>query len=502
MNATRVLIFAAMILLGAARVEAETRPQISIGSKAFTESVILAEAAAQLARTTGATVTAKHQLGGTRILYNALVRGQIDAYPEYTGTIRQEIFAGKNLRNEDDIRKALAEVGIEMTPSLGFNNTYAIGLPEAKARQLGIATISDLRNHPELRLGFSNEFMDRGDGWPGLQKRYNLPQTDVRGMDHDLAYRALQGGSIDATDLYSTDAEIRYYHLKVLDDDLHYFPEYRAVYLYRSDLRQRAPKVVEALEALAGKIDERQMVEMNARVKLDRVPEAQVAADFLKQAFGVQTGGRGPSLWERLRQRTAEHLFMVVVSLALAIVVAIPLGIVAAKHERFGQVILGIVAAIYTIPSLALLVFMIPLLGIGRWPAIAALFLYSLLPIVRNTQAGLRSIPAAIRESAEVLGLPARTRLLRVELPMASSAILAGIKTSAVINVGTATLGALIGAGGYGQPILTGIRLDNIGLILEGAVPAALLALLVQGAFELAERRLVPAGLRLKTQGI
>ena len=150
---------------------------------------------------------------------------------------------------------------------------------------------------------------------------------------------------------------------------------------------------------------------------------------------------------------------------------------------------------IQTIPSLALLVFMIPWLGIGPSPALVALFLYSLLPIVRNTATGLRDIPASLRESAEALGLPPRARLLRIELPMASRAILAGIKTAAVINVGTATIGALIGAGGFGQPILTGIRRDDVFMILtEGAIPAAVLALAVQGAFDLAERFLVPRG--------
>ena len=158
--------------------------------------------------------------------------------------------------------------------------------------------------------------------------------------------------------------------------------------------------------------------------------------------------------------------------------------------------ILGTVGVIQTLPALALLVFMIPLLGIGGPPAVVALFLYSLLPIVRNTHAGLAGIDEPLRRSALALGLSPAARLRHIELPLAAPVILAGIKTSAVINIGTATLGALIGAGGYGQPILTGIRLDDVGLILEGAVPAALLALAVQGGFELAERRLIPRGLR------
>ena len=157
---------------------------------------------------------------------------------------------------------------------------------------------------------------------------------------------------------------------------------------------------------------------------------------------------------------------------------------------------LGAVGLIQTVPSLALLVFMIPLLGIGAGPAIAALFLYSLLPIVRSTHAGLTGISPQLRESAEALGLPPGATLRLVELPLASRSILSGVQTAAVINVGTATLGALIGAGGYGQSILTGIRLADTRIILEGAVPAALLALLVQGLFELLERALVPKGLR------
>ena len=178
-------------------------------------------------------------------------------------------------------------------------------------------------------------------------------------------------------------------------------------------------------------------------------------------------------------------------SLGAAILIAIPLGVLAYLRPRLGEVVLAVTCIVQTIPALALLVFLIPWLGIGAKPAIAALFLYSLLPIVRNTHAGLRNLPADVRESAIALGLPTAARLRLVELPLAAPSILAGIKTAAVINVGTATLGALIGAGGYGEPILTGIRLDDMGLILEGAVPAAILALLVQGAFELAERAVV-----------
>jgi len=472
---------------------------IQVGSKKFTESVILGEILAHLVSEAGTPASHRRELGGTRVLWNALLSGEIDAYVEYTGTLTEEILAGQEFRDEDAMRVALNRQGIGMSQPLGFNNTYAIGMREAVAAELGVKTISGLLDYPDLHFGFTNEFMDRGDGWPGLRDHYRLPQSEVRGIDHDLAYRGLEGGSIQAMDLYSTDAEIAYYGLRILEDDLGYFPEYRPVILYRQALARSQPDAVAAMLRLAGRLSESAMVAMNARARLDRVPETRVAADFLAEAFDLAVQADVETRIERLARNTRQHLFLVVVSLLLAIVVAVPMGVAAAKGPRLGQAILGGVGVLQTIPSLALLVFMIPLLGIGAPPALAALFLYSLLPIVRNTHAGLTGIPEPIRESALALGLAPVARLRSIELPMASPAILAGIKTSAVINVGTATLGALIGAGGFGQPILTGIRLDDLGLILEGAVPAAGLALVVQGIFDGLERVIVPRGMRLSS---
>lgn len=471
--------------------------EVKIGSKAFTESVILGEMAAHLIKDSAIRSAHRRELGGTRVLWDALLKGDIDIYPEYTGTISEEILAGSGVHGEDAIRKALAAQGVRMTSPLGFKDNYALGMKRETCKRLNIRRISDLRDHPELTLGFSNEFMDRADGWPGLRARYGLPQKKVSGLDHNLAYRGLESGSIHVTDLYTTDAEIDYYGLSVLEDDLHYFPVYKAVFLFRADLEKRAFQAITALKKLEGRISEADMIKMNEAAKVEKVAETKIAADFLAERLSVKVGGRAETVIERIGRHTKEHLYLVSISLLAAILISVPLGIVAERKPVLGSAILGLVGVIQTIPSLALLVFMIPLLGIGGPPALVALFLYSLLPIVRNTYTGLRSIPPAIRESAEALGLPPFARLRLVELPMASREILAGIKTSAVINVGTATLGALIGAGGYGQPILTGIRLDDVGLILQGAMPAAMLALLVQGAFRLAETVVVPKGLRL-----
>jgi osmoprotectant transport system permease protein len=249
---------------------------------------------------------------------------------------------------------------------------------------------------------------------------------------------------------------------------------------------------------LQGVISEDAMREMNARATLDGTPETQVAAEFLKEKLGVQVEYHVETIVERIAARTLEHLLLVTAGLWIGVFVAVPLGILAARKAWLGHVILAVVGAVQTVPALALLVLLVIWLGLGALPAIVALFCYSLLPIVRNTYTGLRDIPTTIRESAEALGLSPFARLYLIELPLASRAILAGVKTAAVITVGNATLGGLIGAGGYGLTIVIGLNKGNVPLLLEGAIPAVVLALVVQGLFEGAERLLVPKGLRLQ----
>ncbi|MCP4040233.1 MAG: amino acid ABC transporter permease, partial [bacterium] len=360
---------------------------LKVGSKSFTESVVLGELLRIRAGSEGIRVEHRRELGGSRILFEALRRGEIDAYPEYSGTLIFELLGHKGERpmSPEQIEIALGKLGLAASAPLGFENTYAIGIAKERARALALESISDLQGHPDLRFGFSNEFMERRDGWPGLAAAYDLPQTWVRGMDHDLAYRALESGDIDAIDLYSTDADIRYYDLAVLKDDRKYFPEYLALVLYRLDLQQRAPKFVAALRSLSGNIDAEAMIAMNAAVKLERKSESEAAGEFL----GVRTSLERESRAQRVLARALEHIALVGVSLFAAIIVAIPLGIAGARHRRLGVGILAVSGALQTLPSLALFVFMIPIFGIGATPAAVALFLYSLLPIVRNTHAGL-----------------------------------------------------------------------------------------------------------------
>lgn len=471
--------------------------KVVLGSKTFTESRIISHIVEKLVeRETDTDVVLRSGLGGTRVLWSALERGEIDLYPEYTGTLSHEILNDKKIEGFEKLRQLVRKKGYDMTESLGFSNTYALGMKEQKAEKLGIRDISDLKGHSELKFGLSNEFMDREDGWPGLREFYTLPDVETKGLKHELAYQGLKSEAIDVIDLYRTDAEIQKYDIRVLRDDRDYFPAYKAVVIYRKKLDKSAPEVLRALEKLYGRISERRMRAMNAQVKIDGLSPEKVASKFLTDKFDFSTATESNGLVTRLIWRTFEHMMLVLVSLGAAIALAIPLGILAAKVRFLEQTVLGLVGILQTIPSLALLVFMIPLLGLGYWPAVAALFVYSLLPIVRTTHSGFKEISQQIRESARAIGLSRIQRMRMIELPLAARSILAGIKTSAVINIGTATLGALIGAGGYGQPILTGIRLDDMSLILEGAIPAAGLALVAQGLFELIEWRVVPDGLR------
>ncbi len=477
---------AALLLLFSVAAQAET---LRVGSKRFTESYILGEI---LVRTAGQAVH-RPGLGNTGIVFAALKAGSIDLYPEYTGTIAKEILKLEGKGGIEELNRALAPLGFGVAVPLGFHNGYALAMREERAQALGIRSLSDLARHPALKLGLSQEFIGRADGWPGLKAAYRLPHATPSGLDHGLAYEAIAAGRIDVMDIYTTDAKIERFNLRALEDDRKFFPRYDAVLLYRLELPRRFPEAWAKLRKLEGRIDERLMIRLNAAAELQGKSFAEAAAlldsdsgdirqkrrDFLATLFG-------PDFW----RLTGEHLLLVFVSLAASIAVGVPLGILSHKVKAVTQVVLGVVGVIQTIPSLALFAFLIALLGtIGTVPALIALFLYALLPIVRNTFAGLEGIGKGMRQAALALGLAPGERLRRIEIPLALPSILAGIKTSAVINVGTATIAAFVGAGGYGERIVSGLALNDNATLLAGAIPAAALALIVQGLFELGERR-------------
>tara|TARA_R110001599_G_scaffold353688_1_gene595357 strand:- start:38906 stop:40405 length:1500 start_codon:yes stop_codon:yes gene_type:complete len=466
---------------------------ILIGSKIFPESYILAEITAQMLESQGFEVQRKLGLGGTLIAFEALRTGSIDIYPEYTGTLSQAV-----LRQPDitavELPAALEAQALAIGTSFGFNNSYAIAISEQIAATRDITLVSDLVAHPDLNVGFSLEFLHRADGWPALQAAYGLPQR-ASGIEHALAYRAIENSKLDVTDAYTTDGELDAYDLRLLRDDKAFFPGYDAVLLTRSDL---PGPVAEALVRLSGRIDEASMRDLNRRVANDKLEPRQVAAQFLQES-GLATPNMAapPGMAERILGYTAVHLKLTLIALLLACLVAIPAALTLARHKGVARSLLYVTGLIQTIPALALLALLVPVVGLGEIPAIIALFLYSLLPIVRNTLTGIFGVDPLLKQVATGMGLTASQQLWKVELPLAAPTILAGVKTAAIISIGTATLAAFVGAGGLGEPIITGLTLNDHRLILEGAIPAALLAIAVELLFEAVERTTVPAHLRV-----
>ncbi len=484
--------------LGVVLTSAAFAAPVVVGSKRFTESYILGEIVRQTLQAQGIESEHRQGMGNTGILEQALLNGAVDVYPEYTGTIVRELLKRQGNPSLAELNEWLAPRGLKAAVPFGFNNSYALAMLEARAAALGITRISDLLGPKAqgLRLGLSHEFLERGDGWPALQIAYKLPQATGNGLDHGLAYDAIGQGTVDLIDIYATDAKVGRNKLRVLQDDLGFFPKYDAVLLMRSAVDVRP------LAKLEGRIDATAMIAMNAQVELDGQSFADVAKRFVTGDVpsAARTTRAPQSFMQRLfapdfARLAGQHLMLVFGSLAIAILVGVPMGIAAWRWPRSAGWVLGFVSVLQTVPSLALLAFLIVLFGsIGLVPAMVALFLYALLPIVRNTHAGLRGVPNGLIDAALSLGLTRAQSLREVQLPLALPMLMAGVKTAAVINVGTATMAAFIGAGGFGERIVSGLAINDTGAMLAGALPAAVLALLVQAAFDLIERRLVRGG--------
>ena len=477
---------------------------LRIGSKRFTESYILAQVLAQTAATqTAVPPQVLPGLGNTAIVYQALRSGAIDLYPEYTGTISLEILKHPQAMSPAELDRALAPLGLGVAIPLGFNDGYALAMRAEQAERLGIRSLSDLARHPTLAFGLSNEFLGRADGWRGLAQRYGFANNPT-GLDHGLAYEALAHKQVDVIDIYTTDAKIERLGLRVLADDLHYFPMYDAVVLYRLDVPARFPKAWATLRTLADSIDERTMIAMNARAALHGVAFDVIARDFLAGRAHAATAGTSASspppaaasrgLWAKLfgsdlGRLTWQHLALVAVAVAVAVLIGVPLAVFAFRRPRLRALVLGAAGLLQTVPSLALLAVLISLLQmIGVVPALIALMLYALLPIMRNTDAGLGGVAPGLRLAALALGMTQAQRLRLVELPLALPTIVAGMRIATSITIGTATIAAFIGAGGYGERIVTGLALNDNQLLLAGAIPAIVLALLSEVLFELIER--------------
>ncbi|HUF34600.1 MAG TPA: glycine betaine ABC transporter substrate-binding protein [Gemmatimonadales bacterium] len=509
MTAGPVLALALLLAAQAAPPRAAQRPVI-VASKPFGESYLLAEVFARLLEARGLAVERRPGLGATEIAFRALRTGGIDVYPEYTGT---GLLAILGRRPEADAGAVFATVSREFRdrydvrwlPPLGFENTYAIAVRRETAERLRLRTLSDLAAAgPGLRAGLTADFIGRPDGLPGLAGAYGLRFKEVRALLPAVKYRALAEGAVDVIDGYSTDGLIVRYDLVVLEDDRRFFPPYEAAALVGASLARRAPEALAALAELSGRLDVAAMRRYYRRLEVDGAAAGTVASEVLRDLglVGAAPASRPPAaggrdgliayLWaERagLLRLTARHLVLVATSLAAGILLAVPLGLALERAPRRAETVIRGVGLLQTIPGIALLAFMIPLLGIGLVPALVALFLYSLYPILRNTYTGVRDAAPDAVAAARALGMTPGQVLRYVRLPLAAPVIMAGIRTAAVVNVGTATLAAFIGAGGLGDPIAAGLALSDTRMILSGALPAAALALGVDAALGAVERR-------------
>lgn len=512
---SRALIALALVITpsGAAPQAAQ---RVVVGSKSFTESRLLGELITLLLQEhTDLTVEHRAGLGGTLICHEALLTGELDLYPDYTGT-GWSVILKEPERVTDPLRTFLHvqseyrdRFDIEWSQPFGFDNTYAMAVDRVVAERLGLERLSDLASHSdEVRAGLSIEFMNREDGYSGLSRYYGFELADVRAIEHGLAYDAIASGAVDLIDAYSTDGKLLAHDLKVLADDRAFFPPYHAAALMRGETLRAHPEIAEVIRRLAFRISAEEMIGLNHAVDVERREFRQVAQEFLVaeglleaelEAESSQNTTR-LSLSELFRL-VLEHLRLTFLAVLLAAALAIPLGIHISRRAGLRRIVLACAGVMQTVPSLALLALLIAVPGFGltERSAVLALFLYALLPILRNTVTGLGEVDPSLVDAARGMGLTPAQILLRIQLPIATRTIMAGVRTATVISIGVATLAAFIGAGGLGEPILTGLYLNDTRLILSGAVPAALLALLVDAALARIEMRLVPRGLQIRS---
>jgi len=510
----RLAILLLALGLAAAPSSAQPKPDtVRVGSKNFTEQMILGELVAQLLeRTTDLTVERRFGLGGTDICHAALVQGQLDLYVEYTGTGLLNVLQIQTIPNPDRTYLAVARgyrdrFGLEWLPPIGFNNTYAVAVREADAEARGWTTVGDLAGASDLRGGFTAEFMERPDGFEALKDEYGLEFASTRDLDPGLMYQAVAENQVDVIAAFATDARIEEYDLRILDDDRNFFPPYDAAPVVRTDLLEKHPEVGDALALLAGAISDHRMRRLNHAVDVEKRDPADVARRWIDDALGVTEENRTPEQLDtgaapgffslaldrraELADKTLRHLFLTAAGTLIAIAIGVPVGIFIHRVAPVRGPILGLAEIMQTIPSLAMLAFMFALYGLlGSVPAITALVLYALLPIVLNTFTGLREVPAGVVQAADAVGMSGAQRLRMVEIPLAAPVIIAGIRTATVLTVGIATLSTYIGAGGLGDFIARGLARSDSRLTLLGAVPAAIMAVVLSLGIRLVERAL------------
>jgi osmoprotectant transport system permease protein len=513
---TLILMLFALLALWAPLAPAsgqEKKPLVTVGSKNFTEQEVLGELIAQLLERSGEyRVKRRFGLGGTDICHAALLTGEIDLYVEYTGTALLNVLKREVIESPYRSYRVVAafyrdEHDLIWLPPIGFNNTYAMSVRRDEAVEAGWATVSDLEPYEEqLRGGFPSEFMERPDGYPGLREVYDLDLGSTMELEIGLMYDAIAQEQVDLICAFATDGRLKEHDLMVLADDRRFFPPYDAAPVVRGELLEKHPKVREILAMLAGTIDDEEMRAMNHAVDVRQQSPAVVARAWIEERLGPVEGeeataveaaqAEAPNVFRlavqrraALVQKTIEHLILTALGTGIAIVIGVPLGIFIHRKAAARGPVLAFTEIMQTIPSLAMLAFLFAVYGLlGRAPAVTALVLYALLPIVLNTFTGLREVPRQVLEAADGVGMSRRQRLRMVELPLAAPVIIAGIRAATVLTVGIATLSTYIGAGGLGDFIARGLARNDSRLTLLGAVPAAIMAVLLSLVIRLLER--------------
>lgn len=479
---------------------------IKIGGKVFTEQNILVDLLKIYLEDKGYKIQTQKNLGGTFVAYEALKNGNLDMYVEYSGTSYHSIFKQKDILSEKEthqwLKTAFAREKIYLFKGLGFSNSYALLVPDSSKHK----TIKDLiDNSKNLSIGFEHEFLTRPDGYDNLLEAYGLKFKNTKTMNVGLMYEALKTQQLNVGVGYTTDGRNKAYNLKVLEDNLNYFPKYKAEIIARQDVLNSHENLQSELMALTGQINHEDMTQMNYEVDALKKSSNLVARNFLYEknlisfsSSKVSKGFLGLKSHEirLVKNKLLEHIRICLIALAVSLVLGFSLGTLAFEYKPLKSIVFTFVNLMQTIPSLALFGFLIPFMGIGFYPAMAALVLYSILPLVHNVYIGLSEVDQDIIESCQAIGMSRKQILTQVRIPMAMPTLGAGLRTCTVIIIGTATVAAFIGAGGLGELIFQGISSLNHRMILLGAVPAALLALLADILVHFTMSRLTSPGLK------
>ncbi len=440
---------------------AKAAPVIMVGSKPNTESKIIAEMIALALETTGeAQVERKFGLGETPIILEHLKAGKIDIYPEYSGNIGDLLISASWDKTLGKIRGALAGHKIVTSGTLGFNRTSTLAVKKDNTRFKDINTISDLKKLSGFKGGFTYKFLRSGRGLFPLMKDYGITQKKVRKMSKKRMIETINSGEVEIIEMASTDPALLKYNLKTLKDDRGFLPKYLAFMLTKKDFPTKYPASWKILhDVLVGRITEADMARMNAQVELEGKSYSAIAAGFLKKA-GVNTNF---SMWKQIYPKLLTHIQLVIIPLLLSTIFGVFLVVMAAKNKVFEKLVTLMNRFYKPIPFLVFLCILIPFLGTGKTPVYMTLFIFGIFPIVKY------SFPNWSIHN-----------------------ILSGVKNTAFINVGMATIAAYVGAGGLGDLIISGLSGNDKNMILMGVIPAIILGVLIHLLIELSDKYMSP----------